>query len=200
MKKRKGSSLPKALRQQSMSYTSSTVVRRAREFPLLECVINSDWQTPTSLVEIIVARQQPDDNICLGIYLVDKLCLGLKNTFTRANRSLARYRDEVEHIFRDRPFTTCPPTLAYQMIYESIDYAARFGFSPQKDFEQSQFLLAPRDEYTPSYKLQFGQENGKPLFISGPNDNVEDILEQLEETAGHGNYDFIAMGPSDGPF
>lgn len=196
MKKRKGPSLPKALRQQPTSYSSPSVVRRAREFPLLECVISSDWQNEQpGLVEIIVARQQPDENICFGVYLVDKLCLGLKNTFARANYTPARYQDEVQRIFQDRPFITCPSTLAYQMIYESIDYAARFGFAPQRDFELSQLMLAPRDEYTPSYKLKFGQKNGKPLFIAGPNDNPAAILKQLEQTAGPGNYDFIVMPP-----
>src|SRR5579859_2454109 len=203
MKKRKGPSLPKALRQQSTSYSSPSIVRRAREYPLLECIISADWQNEQpGLVEIVVARQQPDGNICFGTYLVDKLCLGLKNTFARANYTPARYQDESRRLFRDRPFVTCSSTLAYQMIYESIDYAARFGFTPQRDYELTQFMLAPRDEYTPTYKIHFGQkgnlfgqDKGKPLFISGPDDNVPAILKQLEQTAGPGNYNFIAMAP-----
>src|SRR5450432_3407207 len=110
MKKRKGVSLPKALRHQSISYSSPSVVRRAREYPLLECWISADWQNEEpGLVQIIIARQQPDDNICFGVYLVDKLCLGLKNTFARANYSLARYEDEVERIFIQMNPVKCPP-------------------------------------------------------------------------------------------
>ena len=78
------------------------------------------------------------------------------------------------------------------MIYQSIEYAEQFGFEPQKDFTLSQYLLAPRGELEEPYKLTFGKD-GKPLFISGPYDNVERIVRQLNQTAGPGNYDFVAM-------
>jgi hypothetical protein len=197
MKKRKGVSIPKALRQQSISYSSPSVIRRAREFPLEECWISADWQNDTpGLVQIVVARQQPDGNICFGVYLVDKLCLGLKNTFARANFTAARYQHEVQNIFQDKMPQPCRPELAYQMIYESIDYAAEFGFVPHKDFELTQYMLAPRGEFNASYKLKFGQD-GKPLFIAGPHDNAAAILKQLEKTAGPGNYNYIVMAPPD---
>jgi hypothetical protein len=198
MKKRtrpKGASLPKSLRQQSVSYSAPAIVRRARDYPLAECWISASWQQDEpGLVEIIVARQQPDDNICFGVYLVDKLCLGLKNTFVRANFSPARYQQEVQMIFAERDAVKCSPELAFQMIYASIDYAAQFGFEPQKDFEVSQYMLAPRGEFNEPYKLKFGR-NGKPFYIAGPNDNPKEIVKQLEKTAGPGNYDYVVMTP-----
>jgi hypothetical protein len=197
MKKRKGASIPKALRQQSTSYSSPSIIRRAREFPLEDCWISSSWRDDTpGLVQIIVARQQPDGNICFGVYLVDKLCLGLKNTFARANFTPARYEDEVDAIFQELTPQECPPELAYQMIYDSIDYAAQFGFEPQKDFELSQYMLPPRGEFKASYKLKFGKD-GKPFFIAGPRDNAKAIVKQLEMTAGPGNYDYLVMAPPD---
>jgi hypothetical protein len=197
MKKRKGASIPKAFRQQSTSYSSPSVIRRAREFPLEECLISSGWRDDTpGLVQIIVARQQPDGNICFGVYLVDKLCLGLKNTFARANFTPTRYEDEVDAIFQELEPQECPPELAHQMIYDSIDYAAQFGFEPQKDFELSQYMLPPRGEVKSSYKLKFGKD-GKPFFIAGPRDNAEAIVRQLEKTAGPGNYDYLVRAPPD---
>jgi hypothetical protein len=191
--KPKGVSLPKALRQQSTSYSSPSIIRRARDYPLVECWISDSWKQDTpGLVEIIVARQQPDDNICFGVYLVDKLCLGLKDTFARANFSHARYEHEVLMMFGDTEPVKCSPELAYQMIYASIEYAAQFGFTPHKDFELSQSMLAPRGELSESFKLKFGKD-GKPFFIAGPRDNVAEIVKQLERTAGPGNYDYIAM-------
>ena len=77
------------------------------------------------------------------------------------------------------------------MIYESIDYAKQFGFQPQSDFKLTQYMLEPRGELEETYKLKFGQ-NGKPLFIAGPHDDAKKIIKQLEETAGAGNYDYVA--------
>lgn len=197
MKKRKGASMPRALRQQSTSYSAPSVIRRAREFPIVECLISADWQGDTlGLVEVLVARRQPDASICFGVYLVDKFCLGVKNTFARANYTPARYQQEVQAMFADRKPRTCAPELAYQMIYESIDYAAQFGFQPDKDFELTQYMLAPRGEFVASSKLEFGKD-GKPLFVAGPRDNVPYILNQLNKTAGPGNYDYVVMAPPD---
>ena len=46
-------------------------------------------------------------------------------------------------------------------------------------------------------QVEFGKD-GKPFFISGPHDNVDAILRQLERNAGVGKHDFLAQigGPS----
>jgi hypothetical protein len=78
------------------------------------------------------------------------------------------------------------------MIYESIDYAAQFGFEPQSDWAQSQYVLETRGELEEPYELTFGK-NGKPFFISGPYDDVKKITSQLEKTAGPGNFDVLIL-------
>ncbi len=197
MKKRskeKAASQRKSHQQQGFSSLSAqTIIRRARSFPLYECWISADWDKKESagLVEILLARQQPDGNICFGVYLVDKFCLGLKNTFANAGFSTTRYHNEVRgRIFRETKPKACPIELAHQMIYASIDYAAQFGFTPEKDFAISQYLLAPRGELAEPYQLTFGN-NGRPLFVAGPHDNAARILRQLDKTAGPGNYDYL---------
>ena len=120
-------------------------------------------------------------------YLVDKYCLGLKNTFARAGFSRARYHDEVPgKLFHEMKSTKCPVELAHQMIYASIDYAAQFGFTPEKDYALTQYMLAPRGELEEPYDLTFGR-NGKPFFVAGPYDNATHIIKQLEKTAGPNN-------------
>jgi len=194
--KQKTTSLQKSLRQQSMSFSAPAIIRRARAFPILECWISAEWQKDSpGLVEILVARQQSDGDICFGMYLVDKFCLGLKNTFGRVNYSRTRYEDELHNtFFQDTGRVACPPELAHQMIYASIEYAAQFGFTPEKDFALTQYLLAPRGELEESYDLTFGRD-GKPFFIAGPYDDPKLILKQLERTAGAGNYDYLVMSP-----
>jgi hypothetical protein len=191
--KQKAALQRKSHQQEFTSLSPQAIIRRARTFPLLECLITGNWQQDNSgMVQILLARQQPDGDICFGSYLVDMYCLGLKNTYANAGFSRTRYENEVRsRIFRGAPPEECPVELAHQMIYASIEYAARFGFQPEKDFALSQYLLAPRGELEEPYELTFGK-NGKPLFIAGPHDNVARILKQLEKTAGPGNYDFLA--------
>lgn len=187
---------------QAFSFLSTqSILRYARTYPVYECMISSTWQKDEpGLVEILLARQQPDGDICYGVYLVDKYCLGLKNTFANANFSRSRYQEEIhEGIGVETGMKDCPLELAHQMIYASIDYARQFGFEPHKDFALSQHLLLPRGELEEPYQLTFGKD-GKPFYISGPRDNAQRIVRQLEKTAGPGNYDYIAMIGSPGDF
>ena len=179
-------------RQAFTSFSPQAIIRRARAFPLFECWISANWQQDDmGLVEILLARQQPDGDICFGVYLVDKYCLGLKNTFANAGFSRTRYQNEVRStIFHENVPVACPVELAHQMIYASIEYAAQFGFQPEQDFALSQYMLAPRGELEEPYQLTFGK-NGKPFFVAGPHDNAARILKQLEKTAGPGNYDYL---------
>ncbi len=182
--KQKAASQHKSHRQESTSFSSQAIISRARTFPLYECWISDNWNKADlepGLVEVIVARQQPDGNICFGSYLIDKLCLGLKSTFARSNFSLTRYHNEVPgEIFRELKGVKCPAELAHQMIYASIEYAAQFGFTPEKDFALSQYVLAPRGELEEPYQITFGKD-GKPFFIAGPYDNAAHIIKQLRK-------------------
>jgi hypothetical protein len=180
--------------QQALTPSSpQAILRRARTFHLYECLISDNWNKKDNmgLVEVLVARQQPDGNICFGVYLVDTFCLGLKNTFANVGFSRSRYQSEIRNkVFRAGKPVKCSIELAQQMIYQSIEYAEQFGFEPEKDFALSQYLLAPRGELEEPYQLTFGKD-GKPFFIAGPNDNVTRVLRQLEKTAGPGNYDYL---------
>jgi hypothetical protein len=172
-------------------------VRHARDYPIYECWISDDWAEPRELTQIIVARQQPDGDIVFGVYLVDKACHGLKNSFCNAGFSPAQYRKEVVgQVASSQDLHQCPPQLVHQVIYQAIDYAAQFGFKPQRDFRDSQYILAPRGTYEEEYEIEFGVD-GRPLFVSGPYDNSAAIVRKLERTAGPGNHDYVVL-PKDG--
>jgi hypothetical protein len=192
--KQKATAQHKAQQQALTPSSPKAILRNARNYPLYECLISDNWNKKETggLVEVLVARQQPDDDICFGVYLIDTYCLGLKNTFANAGFSRSRYNNEIRNrIFRAGKPVECSIELAHQMIYQAIEYAEQFGFEPEKDFTLSQYLLAPRGELEEPYKLTFGKD-GMPFFIAGPYDNVARIMRQLDKTAGPGNYHYIA--------
>src|SRR5258708_25890715 len=85
MKKRskhKAALQSKARQEASVPSSLQAIIRRARAYPVLECWINANSQTDDlALVEILFSPQQPARDTCFGSYLVDRLCLGIKNTF-----------------------------------------------------------------------------------------------------------------------
>jgi hypothetical protein len=118
-----------------------------------------------------VARRQPDGNVVFGNYLVDYYC-PVKDTYYNADIQVGQFhRDYLPKMFRSagKPIAVSP-ALAHEIIYGSIEYAARFGFDPHDDYS-SQHVLDSPDLHARTGTVKFGLE-GKPLFVAGPYDDV----------------------------
>ena len=202
-KRRKG----KARQQARTRYASSEgsqarrALQHAREYPVQDCMINADWRE-RGLAQILISRRQPNGRYLFAVYLVDVYCLGLKNTFYNANFLESEFRTNVrERLTRETGLAPGDMDLALTIIYGGIDYAAQFGFKPQEDFDVSQCVLDPKDSFTPRDDVTFGKD-GRPFFVSGPDDNVARIVAQLRATAGDDNFDFLSgastLAPVDG--
>ena len=183
-----------------LAFSSPTLLRRARTFPLVECWISPHWQQQElGLVKLLLARQQPDGALCFGVYLLDTFCLGLKKTFAAAGVSRMCYEHDVRRpLFPRSDRLACSAELAHQMIYASIEYAAQFGFQPAAAFALTRYVLSPRGHLAEPYPLTFGKQ-GQPFFVAGPADPVAAILEQLEQTAGAGQYAYAVPQAASSP-
>ncbi len=172
----------------SYSYKAG-LIKRAKQFPIYECLINEDWQDK-GLAHILLSRKQLNNELIIGVFLVDIYCLGLKNTFCNANISLEEYERLKFRISQESSLITCDPILANRIIYGAIEYARKLGFEPQKDFRLSQFTLDESSDANLSYDVEFGKD-GKPLYIAGPNDNVDHVIKQLSKNVGDGNFHYL---------
>lgn len=168
-------------------------VRHAREYPIHECWISRSWKEQ-GIANIILSRKQPDGDIVFGVYLVDIFCLGLKNTFCNANFTQFRYENELRDPAIDsQDMIECHVSLALEIIYGSIDYATELGFSPQKDFKLSKYILEDRDSVEITGKVKFGKD-GKPFYVAGPDDDIEKIMRTLRNNVVEDNFHFFNSG------
>lgn len=194
-RKRRQKAKKKEMRRRKSSSSSTSnpkrMIRRAGDFPVHECLINADWQEKM-MANIILSRRQPDGLIAFGAYLVDIGCLGLKSTFCNANFSTARYEQELKGGMEGgMDLVPCPLPLAHEIIYGGIDYAEELGFQPDRDFRLSRHFLEPRSRYeNEKTGVEFGEE-GQPVYVAGPNDDVRKVMQTLDRAVGEGNYKFI---------
>ncbi len=149
------------------------LVKRSVEFPVSQCAINADWQDQ-GLATIFVVRQLSSQRFMFGSYLVDSLCLGLKNTFCNANLSGDTIQRMISAV--PQPMERIDYEDARSLILGGIEYARKLGFEPDQDFEDSQHLIEPARPFSPKY--EFGRD-GKPLYVPGPNDDPMEILSKL---------------------
>lgn len=195
MKKRqKEKAKKKHAAQARVTNTENAIIRRSNQYPIHECLISADWRTEGMAV-ILVASQQKENRIVFGVYMVDLYCLGVKNTFARANLSLSEHQGRVKgDIVEQHDAAVCSPELAHQIICGALDYAANLDLQPHRDFRLSRHVLDAPETISHSDDIEFGKD-GKPLYVSGPHDQVSKILKHLETKLGPEGFHFIVGGP-----
>jgi len=168
---------------------------RARNLRIFECLINSDWKEG-GIANIVVARKHTNDNITAAVYLVDLYCLGVKNTTFMFNESEPFYREKFDANPEMSDFTKIEYALAHNIIFSAVEFAGDYGFNPDKLFTSvTQYMLEEDTEDIELIDIECGLD-GKPAYFQGPNDSnatVSRIVNQLERSAGKGNYDFTQV-------
>jgi hypothetical protein len=166
-----------------------------QRLPVHECLINPQWRS-SGLANILLSRWQPDGCLVAGMYLVDLLCLGLKDTFCKLDMAPLTYESKLMMPMYERTgCMECSLSLAHGIIYGGIAYAGRFNFHPHRDFRRSHHLLAGPSIVDPAEEIEFGRE-GKPWYVTGPHDDVTHIMNQLTAQLGLDGFHYIVGGPS----
>ena len=179
--------------QQFVKLSPKAYIRKvARKLPIHECRIYDNWREEGK-TQVAVVRRRNSGQLIVGFYLVDLWCLGLKDSFFRHDLEPSEYEEMVEHIDSGinqemgTNFVKCDPQLAFNIIYGAVEYAEDLGFEPAKEFATTEYLLDDVEEIE-FMEIEFGKD-GKPFYTSGPDDNVQRIINTLNKNVGEGNYE-----------
>lgn len=162
---------------------------RVKKLPYHECFLNEQG-LDRGLVNVFISKKQASGNYVFTLFLVDIYCLGVKNVLLNFNLSDIDYDDFLGKLFQSDEYISCDLADAHNIIYGAIDYAEELGFKPHKDFAIAEHILDADLIDDGIDEIEFGN-NGKPLFVAGPYDNVNRIIAVLERNVGEGNYDYV---------
>jgi len=163
--------------------------QKARNLPVYECLVNSNWEL-SKMVTVIVARVHANGNITAGIYLVDLLCLGIKDTTYMFNVPMLEYKDQINKM---ENLQSIPVSyeLAHNIVFAGLDYASELGLNPRKEFTSlTRYILEEDTEEVELMDIECGR-NGRPFYMQGQFDSeqmVKQVDAQLERAVGKGNY------------
>jgi len=183
-----------------LSFGASEHLQRAREYPVLGCWIMKGWQEG-GITPVIIARQQSSNRVLFANYLVDLYCLGVKDAYARADVSQAAFMRKLPEMCNSE-LEPCSIELAHEVVYGGLEYAARYGFQPHRDFtgQLCDQVLDPPEAHPRTNNVAFGKD-GKPFYVAGPYDDerkINSAFATLTRTAGEGNFSYLAgLGPSD---
>jgi len=165
------------------------ILQNGRQLPIEKCLV-ADGYDEMLLTLALIIRKQPSNYFSFAFFMIDRHCLGVKNTISNCNviqstldelisKSSGQYGEMKE----------VSPVYFHNLVFGAIDYAESIGFKPRGGFDIAQFLLQPELVDNGIDDIEFGYE-GKPNFIAGPDDNVNLILNTLNRSVGEGNYNF----------
>lgn len=164
--------------------------KKARMLPIYECLVNSNWEK-SKMAHVVVARRHTNGNITACFYLVDLMCLGVKDTFYMFNVPLFEFKEKIEMIGDGLDMVPISYELAHNIVYAGLEFAEEYGFSPLKDFTSiTCFMLEEDNNNIELIDVECGYD-GKPAYMNTPFDNntkVNNIITRLEKTAGPGNF------------
>ncbi|HKP63982.1 MAG TPA: hypothetical protein VJV78_44915 [Polyangiales bacterium] len=186
----------KVVRQQARlvrDQQSQRLVASAGRAPFGPCALSNGWDSdeqPPSLVTVVVTRVLGNGSLLPSVALVDRTCLGIKNGFLADPMHPSELDDWLEDTFTAHGgWEACEPQVAQSIVFHALDYAERLGFRAHPDAELT--LFEPRPEVllpTPWHAAE------RPIYITGPHDNVAAIINRLTESVGVDGFDVAHMG------
>lgn len=167
-------------------------IREAGQWPLLECLIPEEWQDTKNILQIVVARRSPQGQVVAGAFLVDLACLGVKNGFPALFPSQREYERKLRRPVTERQrMMRADLNLTAKIIREATEYAARLGFQMHPDAAEAMPILGDADPDACNIPIPLGGPDGRPMYIAGPYDHVQAIINRLLQTLGPDGFIYL---------
>lgn len=186
----------KVKRQQQKSTSHTSFAGRATRFPVSECLMHDSFEE-NGIGIVILTRNLPGNNVALSSFLIDCFCLGCKEVMYRI-LSAEDFIEYKQQVAQGAKYKTVHPSCLRKFVEGAVAYARKIGFEPHSEYAVAAKLFGDIDANACPVKYTYGKD-GKPLYLSGPNDTPErirKILNKLERNLGTGNYDFVAKADS----
>ena len=181
------------------SFTQASILRQAAQLPHGQAYVSADFtderMDPPRLVSVVGTRKAPGGIVLPALALVDRTCLGVKNAFVAEPVLEYHFRSFLAEVGRahEGGMVPCELLVAQSIVFHALDYAASLGFEPHPDFPEP--LFGPR----PAELLETPLAHpARPFWVRGPDADVEEILETLDESVGEGNYSVASIVDSTG--
>ncbi|MCF8370551.1 MAG: hypothetical protein K9H64_02940 [Bacteroidales bacterium] len=174
------------------------IQKRSRSLEIYQCYVNSDWEH-TQMANVWVARKHTNGNITTAFYLVDLLCLGVKDTFYRFNMTIVDFQATIEKYLNQMSFDRIPYELAHNIIYAGYEYALEYGINPHRDFSKTTiFHLEEDNDDIEVIDIECGMDGMPHLMVdAGQIVRANEVIAILNKTAGEGNFHYT-IGPDYG--
>ncbi len=163
-------------------------VKASEKYPLRYVLVNEDWEE-RAFATVMVIRAMGASHYIFGVYLIDLQCLGVK----QASYGAGLTRKQIDVMVMHYPGVMDDFCIgcAQRLVNQAVAYAQNLGFDPHPDFEVARHVLGEKDEDCKERVFKFGGPDGKPLFMAGPEDDPQAIIDKLTARLGKDGFSYI---------
>lgn len=182
----------KARAEKAKAIQQESHLRYRSQWPIVAAYAPFEARDDYSLQNAIIVRQRPDGQYAVALFLIDVLCLGVKESFLKIMPScqFAALLEKIEDIM---PMDVVSPSYVATFVYKAVEYAENLGLDPRGDYKAAKKILEDIS-LDLSLSFTFGNEDGEPVYIAGVRDSREfadTILEKLDKAVGRDHYKYI---------
>ena len=164
------------------------VRQRARQLPIGDCYMDNGIEQG-GLTNIAVLRKHPQGKVTGAMFLVDTLCLGVKDAVVFVRKDMDELKenflffDEYNEDVRKISYEE-----AHNRIYGAIAFAEEAGIEPCKEFNLAQYILEEDTDDIPLIEYEYGKDGKHALFAKNGIE-LSTFLPILREHLGD-NFDY----------
>lgn len=167
------------------------ITEKARTLPLYGSYVTDNWEK-NGLAQVIVARERGNGNLCVGIYLCDTWCLGIKDAYGFVNITKEDFKRKI--LDRAHDIKECDYVFAHNLVFGAEAFAADAGIEPYSGFDLWSNILEEDTDDIPLMEMEFGDQ-GKYHLIAEKGSKEALYAYGLKERLGEDFIFDIGYGP-----
>ncbi|MBI2496665.1 MAG: YecA family protein [Opitutae bacterium] len=163
-----------------------------------EAYVEKGWEE-MGLAHLFVSRIREDGSADFAMFLVDLLCLGVKDAAFEADVGEIYLKELVKERLPEDYRERILPACAKKLIEGAVAYAEKLGFTPHRDFRKARKVLNGIDASVCPREFAYGRD-GRPCYVRGADDSderVDRICAILEARCGADGFDYEDPGETD---
>ncbi len=175
-------------RMQQRASTNSPHRLAAKPGEIEGCYINKHWKED-GMAAIHVLKRVGSSHVMV-CFLVDTLCLGLKDAWGRLNIGPVSFREAVQEYGRSVEMVGIQPALAWRLVAGGVRVAQDNGFRLPPRYERWITILGDPAQCASADVSDFGDEDGKLHYIGPPEELHKRLVGRtLEEFMARGDVE-----------
>lgn len=172
---------------QQQAFSPQRFVReRMRTVKIGKCYMFADEEWRDGLGYVIVIREHTGGKKSFAVYMVDRWCVGVKDTFFNVRQDDDSIDELLSRVGEYR-LQEVSYNEAHNMVWGAVDYAEEAGIKPHKDFATTQYFLEEDTDEIPLIEYEFGKD-GKHYLVAKSQLELSKYLQPMKKNLSENEY------------